>query len=129
MKTNTLSTSGFNPVVVLLGLVAVALTVMVLTGRKVPVLTTDRTELIGLVVIGMTICALAGIGPMSATRAWMHPLSIIGYLLGAVIIIIGIAAVFGKQIPLLTSYHQAFIVVVGISVLKIILTTIHRLFL
>ncbi len=129
MKTNTISTSGVNPVVALLGLVAVALTVMVLTGRKVPVLTTDRMALIGLVVIGMAICALAGIGPMSATRAWTHPLSITGYLLGAIIIILGVAAVFGKQIPPLTSYHQAFIVVVGISVLKIILTTIHRLLL
>ncbi len=129
MKTNTLSTGGVNPVVVLLGIVAVALTVLVLTGRKVPVLTTDRTALIGLVVISMAICALAGIGPMSAARAWMHPLSIVGYLLGAVIIVIGIAAVIGKQIPLLTGYHQAFIVVVGISVLKIILTTIHRFFL
>ena len=129
MKTNTLSTSGINPVVVLLGVAAVALVVLVLTGRKVPVLHTDRAALLGLVVIGMAICALAGIGPMSATRAWMHPLSIVGYLLGAVIIIIGVAAVFGKQIPPLTSYHQAFIVVVGISVLKIILTTIHRLLL
>ena len=129
MKISTISTNGINAVVIVLGLMAIALIFAVLTGRKVPVLTTDRTALIGLVVIGMAICAQAGIGPISRTGAWVHPLSIISYLLGAVIIIIGVAAVFGKHIPPLTSYNQSFIVVVGISALKIILTTIHRLFL
>lgn len=129
MKANTISTGGFNPLVILLGTLAVVFVFAVLTDRKIPLLSTDRTALIGLVVIGMAICAQAGIGPMSRTVAWFHPLSIISYLLGAVIVILGFAALFGKLVPPITSYHQAFIVVVGIAVIKIVLTTIHRLFL
>jgi len=129
MKANTISTSGYNPLVILLGILAVTLVFAVLTGRKVPLLTTDRSALIGMVVIGMAICAQAGISPMSRTGAWFHPLSIISYLLGAVIVTIGLATLFGKLVPPITNYHQAFMVVVAIALIKIVLTTIHRLFL
>ncbi len=129
MKTNTLSPIGTNIILIALGLLAVALIVMVFTGRKIPLLNTDRATLLALVVIGMVICANAGIGPMAATKAWFHPFSIVGYLLGAVILAIGIAALFGKVIPPLTSYNQSFVVVTVVSVLKLVLTTIHRLFL
>ncbi len=128
MKTKALSKNGINPIVIVLGLIDVLIIFVVLTGKSVPVLNTDRTALIGLVVIGMAICMQAGIGPMAAARAWFHPLSIISYLLGAVILAIGITALFGKQLPPLTNYHQAFITVVGISLLKVILTGIHHFF-
>ena len=129
MKTNALSTNGVNPVVILLGILAALLVFAVLTGRRIPVLTTDRAALLGLVVIGMAICSQAGIGRVSASGAWLHPFSIVGYLLGATIILIGLAALFGKQIPPLADYHQSFLAVVAIAVLKIVLSTIHRLFL
>jgi hypothetical protein len=48
---------------------------------------------------------------------------------GAAIIAIGIVAVFGKNIPPLTSYYQSFMMVTAIAVVKLVLTTIHRLFL
>ncbi len=129
MKTNALSTSGVNPVVIVLGILAALLIFAVLADRKVPILNTDRAALLGLVVIGLAICSQVGIGRVSASGAWWHAFSIISYLLGAVIVIIGLAALFGKLIPPLASYHQAFIAVVAIAVIKIILTTIHRLFL
>jgi hypothetical protein len=129
MKTNALSTNGANPTVILLGILAALLVLAVLTGRKVPVLSSDRAALLGLVVIGMAICSQAGIGKVAASGAWLHPFSILGYLLGAAIIVIGIAALFGKNIPPLTSYHQSFIAVTVIAVVKLVLTTIHHLFL
>ncbi len=128
MKTNALSTSGVNPVVIFLGILAALLVYAVLTGRRVPILTTDRSALLGIIIIGMAICSRIGIGRVSALGAWAHPFSIIGYLLGAAIILIGLAALFGKQIPPLTSYHQSFQAVVVIALTKIVLTTIHRLF-
>ncbi len=129
MKTNVASASGINPVVILLVILAVGLIYAVLTGKKVPVLSTDRAALIGLVVIGIAICSQVGIGRVSASGAWLHPFSIIGCLLGGVMLIIGLAAVFGKPIPPLTNFHQSFIAVVAIASLNVILTTIHRLFL
>ena len=129
MKTDSVPTSGTNLIVIVLGILAVLLVFAVLTGRKVPVLSSDRSALLGLVVIGMVICSQAGIGRMAARGEWQHPLSIVGYLLGAVIILIGIAALFGKQIPPLKSYYQSFTAVTVIAVVKLVLTTIHRLFL
>ena len=129
MKTNAMSTSGTNLTVIALGILATVLVFLVLTGRKIPLLSSDRAALLAFVVIGMLICSNAGIGRVTASGAWWHPFSIIGYLLGAVIIVIGIAALFGKNIPPLTSYHQSFTAVAVIAAVKLVLTTIHRLFL
>ena len=129
MKTNTMSTSGTNLVVIALGILVALLIFAVFTGRKVPLLTTDRSALIALVIIGMLMCSQGGIGRVSASGAWLHPFSIIGYVLGAVIILIGIAAFFGKNLPPLTSYYQSFTVVTVIAAIKLVLTTIHRFFL
>ena len=129
MKTNTMSASGTNLAVIALGILAALLVFAVLTGRKIPLLTSDRAALLALLVIGMLMCAPGGIGRVSATGAWLHPFSIIGYLLGAVIIVIGMAALVGKNIPPLTSYYQSFTVVAVIAAIKLVLTTIHRLFL
>ncbi len=129
MKTNTMSASGTNLVVVVLGLLAAFLVFMALTGRKVPLLPSDRAVLLAVVIIGMLMCTQGGIGPLSAIGAWLHPLSIVGYVLGAIIVFIGIAAVFGKLIPPLTSYYQSIIAVAVIAAIKIVLTTIHRVLL
>lgn len=129
MKTNTVSTSGINVFVVVLGILAALLAFAVLTGRKVPFLASERAALLALVVIGMFICSQAGVGQVAARGAWWHPLSIAGYLLGAAIIVIGIAALFGRTIPPLNNYYQSFAAVVVIAVIKLVMTTIHRLFL
>jgi hypothetical protein len=129
MKTNTAATSGINMFVVVLGILAALVAFAVLTGKKAPFLASERAALLAFVVIGMFICSQAGVGQVAARGAWWHPLSIVGYLLGAAIIVIGIAALFGRNIPPLTSYYQSFAAVVVIAVIKLVMTTIHRLFL
>ena len=129
MKTNATSAGGMNLFVIALGVLVAFLIFMALTGRRVPLLSSDRAILLAVVIIGMFICSQAGIGRVSAINAWWHPLSIVGYVLGAVIVLIGIAALFGKNIPPLSSYYQSIAVVAGIAVLKVILSTIHRVFL
>ena len=129
MKTNSLSIGGANLAVIALGILAALLVFAVLTGRKVPLLSSDRAALLALVVIGMIMCTQGGIGRVAASREWLHPFSILGYLLGAAIVVIGMAALFGKYIPPLTSYYQSFTAVTVIVAIKLVLTTIHRLFL
>ena len=129
MKANSISTPGTNLVVIVLGILAALLVFAVLTERKVPLLTTDRAALLALVVIGMIMCTQGGISRVAATGAWLHPFTILGYLLGAAILVIGIAALLGKNIPPLTSYYQSFVVVAVIAAVKVLLTTVHRLFL
>jgi hypothetical protein len=129
MKTNTLSTNTINPALIVLGILAVALIAFVVTGSRIPLLSSERAALIALVVIGMAMCSMGGISRVAASGAWLHPFSIVGYILGAAIIVIGIAALFGKQIPPLTSYYQSFIVVAVMAAVKLVITAIHRLFL
>ncbi len=128
MKTNTVSASGTMLLVIVLSVFLAFLVFMALTGRKVPLLSSDRAVLVAIVVTGMFICSRVGIGRVAAAGAWSHPLSIVGYLLGAVILLIGFAGLIGKNIPPLTSYTQSIAAVAGIAVLKVILSTIHRLF-
>ncbi len=129
MKANSISAGGTNIVVIGLGILAALLVFAVLSGRKIPVVSSDRTALLALVIIGMLMCSQGGIGRVAANNAWLHPFSIIGYLLGGVIILIGLAALVGKNIPPLTSFHQSFTAVAAIAALKLVMTTIHRLFL
>lgn len=129
MKANSISTAGSNLVVITMGILAGLLAFTVLTGRKVPLLSTDRAVLLAFVVIGMIMCAQGGISRVAASGAWLHPFTILGYLLGAAIIVIGIAALSGKIIPPMTSYYQSFAVVAVLTAVKLVLTTIHRLFL
>jgi hypothetical protein len=129
MKTNTMSTSVTNLAVIALGIFAALLVFAVLTGRKLPLLSSDRSALLALVLIGLLMCSQGGIGRVSANHAWLHPFSIIGYVLGVAIIVIGMAALLGKNIHPLTSYYQSFTAVAVIAGIKLVLTTIHRLFL
>jgi hypothetical protein len=127
MKTNTVSATGANFLVVALGILVALLVFAVLTGRKIPLLTNERAALLALVVIGMAMCSNGGIGQVAARGLFWHPLSIAGYLMGATILAIGIAALFGRNIPPLTSYHQSFLAVSVIALVKIVFTTLHRL--
>ncbi len=129
MKANSLSAGGTNLLVIVLGILAAMLIFAVLTGRKVPLLSTDRAALLALVVVGMVMCTQGGISRVAASGAWLHPFSILAYLLGAAIVLIGVAALFGKNIPPLTSFHQSFTAVAVIAAVKLVLTMIHRLFL
>ncbi len=127
MKANTLATSGFQPGVILLGLLALALIAAVLSGKQIPLISNERLAVVALALVGMAICSQAGIGRVAATGAWAHPLSILGYLLGASILVIAGAALFNKLVPPLISYHQAFLAVTAIAALKVVISFIHRL--
>jgi SAM-dependent methyltransferase len=59
-------------------------------------------DIILLVIIGMTICTQGGIGRVAATGQWTHPLSIIGYILGGLILLITL----GSLRRLETSVHR-----------------------
>ncbi len=126
MKVNPLSSGSINPAVIALGLLAALLVFATLTGRKIPLIGSERSALLVLVLLGMAMCTQGGIGRVAASGAWLHPFSIVGYLLGGAILIIGLAALFGKTIPPLVSYRQSFLAVTAIAIVKLVITSIHR---
>jgi Na+/alanine symporter len=104
---------------------AALLVLATLTGRKVPFVSSDRAALIVLVVLGMAMCA-RGIGRVAAVGEWAHPLSILGYLVGALILVIAVASLAGKPLPLISSIQQAILAVALLSAAKLVLSALHR---
>ena len=102
MKTIT-QPAVITPAIIGLILLAAVVTFIGVTGKKVPLLSNIRVDIILLVVIGMAICTQGGIGRVAATGQWTHPLSIIGYLLGGLILLIALAVFVGWKLPFIAS--------------------------
>ena len=68
------------PSILLLALFAGAIVFIGVTGKRVPLLSNVRVDIVLLVIIGMTMCTQGGIGRVAASGQWSHPLAIIGRL-------------------------------------------------
>lgn len=126
MKTLSQSTL-FNPSVIVLGILVLAFVTLTIAGKKVPILTNFRANLVILVILGMAMCMQGGLARVAATNAWTHPLSYIGYILGGAILIVAVAGFFNIKLPFLQTSQQAFIWVALLIVLKVINSLSHHL--
>jgi hypothetical protein len=120
------------PAVITPGILALALLAAVIvfigtTGKKVPVLSNVRVDILLLVVIGMMMCTQGGIGRIAATGQWSHPLSIIGYVLGGAILLITLAVFVGWQLPWIQNDQQALIAIAILAGLKVLNAITHSL--
>ena len=95
------------------------------TGKKVPVLSNPRLDILLLVIIGMTMCTQGRIGRVAATGQWAHPLSIIGYILGGLILLIALAAFVGWKLPYIQNNQQALIAIAVLIGLKVVNAVTH----
>lgn len=126
MKTTSATFTGSPTTTIVFGLLAALLVFAVLTGRKLPLIGSERVALIVLVGLGMAMC-MNGIGRVAAASAWTQPLAIVGSLVGVLILIVGVAGFFGWQLPLVAGARQAIIAVSGLAIVKIVLSLLHRL--
>jgi hypothetical protein len=115
------------PTIIGLILLAAAVVFIGVTGKKIPLLSNVRVDIILLVVIGMTICTQGGIGRVAATGEWSHPLSIIGYILGALILLITLAVFVGWRLPYIQNDQQALLIIAILASLKVINAVSHYL--
>lgn len=113
------------PTIVGLALLFAAISFIGVTGKKIPLLSNIRVDIILLVIIGMTICSQGGIGRIAATGQWTHPLSIIGYILGGLILIITLAAFVGWKLPLIANDQQALLAIAILACFKVINAVAH----
>ena len=97
------------------------------TDKKVPILSNIRVDIILLVIIGMMMCTQGGIGRVAATGQWAHPLSIIGYVLGGLILLIALAAFVGWRLPYIQNNQQALIGIAVLIGLKVVNAVTHYL--
>ena len=126
MKTMTLP-AVISPTIIGLILLAGAIIFIGATGKKVPLLTSVRLDIILLVVIGMLICTQGGIGRVAAAGQWSHPLAIVAYILGALILLITLAVFTGWKLPLITSDQQALLAIALLASLKVVGAVVHSL--
>jgi hypothetical protein len=82
-------------------------------------------DIILLVVIGMTICSQGGIGRVAATGEWTHPLSIVGYLYGGLILLITLAVFVGWKLPYIQNDQQALLAIAVLACIKVANAVIH----
>ncbi len=115
------------PGVLVLALLAAAIVFIGATGKKVPLLSNVRVDIILLVILGMSICTQAGIGRIAATGQWSHPLSIVGYVLGGLILLITLAVFVGWKLPFIQTDQQALIAIAILASLKILNAVTHYL--
>ncbi|HSL29923.1 MAG TPA: hypothetical protein VK900_12040 [Anaerolineales bacterium] len=115
------------PGIIVLALLAATVVFIGATGKRVPLLSNVRVDIILLVILGMSICTQAGIGRIAATGQWSHPLSIVGYLLGGLILLITLAVFVGWKLPFIHTDQQALIAIAILASLKILNAVTHYL--
>ena len=115
------------PTIIGLALLATAIVFIGVTGKKVPLLSSIRLDIILLVIIGMTICTQGGIGRVAATGQWTHPLSIIGYILGGLILLLTLAVFVGWKIPFIANDQQVLLTIAMLASLKVVNAVTHYL--
>ena len=126
MKTIT-QPAVITPTIIGLAILFAVVAFIGVTGKRVPLLSNVRLDIVLLVIIGMTICTQGGIGRVAATGEWTHPLSIIGYLLGGLILIITLAVFVGWKLPFIANDQQALLAIAILAGLKVVNAVSHYL--
>lgn len=91
------------------------------------VLTGGRIALLIAGLIGMAMCS-RGIGRVAAANRWLDPLSLVGYALGIVALVVIGAGVSGRTLPLVSTERQALLALLAIIAVKVGLTALHSRF-
>ena len=126
MKTIT-QPAVITPTIIGLAVLFAVVAFIGVTGKKVPLLSNVRVDIILLVIIGMSICTQGGIGRIAATGQWSHPLSIIGYILDGLILLITLAVFVGWKLPFIQNDQQALIAIAILASLKVLNAVTHYL--
>jgi hypothetical protein len=126
MKTIS-SSSVITPNILILALLAVVVVFAGVSGKKIPLLSNARLDILLLVGLGLAICTQGGIGRIAAAGLWSHPLAIIGYVLGGSILLITLAVFAGWKLPYIQTDQQALIAIAILASLKVANALIHSL--
>lgn len=85
----------------------------------------EKTILVIITLLGMAMCT-AGIGQVAARGEWLHPLSIVAYVIGALVLVIAGASLFNLNLPWIDSSRAAIIAILALAIVKVALTYVHQ---
>ncbi len=126
MKTHS-QPAVLSPSILLLAVLAAVVAFLAWQGTSLPLLSNPKISLAIVLVLGMAICAQGGIGRVAATGRWAHPLAIVGYALGAAILLLAGAIFLGIQLPFVASPQQTVAVIAALMGAKVVLSVTHAL--
>jgi uncharacterized membrane protein YccC len=127
MSETTSPTQTHPAVSVLFGLLALVAAWAGLRGIRLPLIGTERAAFLAFAGLGFLMCA---IGPQSRVwtgRSWLKPYILAGIVLGVVALMLAWMVLFGVDIPGIGSLRQAFWVLAGIMVVKVVLGLYARI--
>ncbi len=84
-----------------------------------------RIVFIALFILGFALCIRGGVGKVASSNDWLNPLAFVGYLLGALALMLFFVVITGHKFPFISGDKQAAILMGGIIVLKIIVGIIY----
>lgn len=119
--------SVVSPGILVLAMLFVAVLFVGYTGKKVPLLSSPRVDIVLLAAIGMAICSQGGIGRIAASGQWAHPQAILGYILGGLVLLITLAVFAGWKLPYIQTEQQALLAVALLACLKVVNAVTHYL--
>jgi hypothetical protein len=87
-----------------------------ISGKQIWFINGPRTAVITLGAVGMALCTIS-VGKF-VTGGPAHPLSILGYLLGALALLIFLTQIFQWKLPVIQDARTALFILAGVMVLK-----------
>lgn len=123
MKTMS-ETSFINPTLIVLAVLSAVIVFIAWRGTTIPLLSNLKISLVIFLLLGMAMCT-QGIGRVATAGQWTHPLSIMGYLLGALMLILSLNVFFNMRMPLISTPQQAFLAIAILLVAKLVNSLVH----
>lgn len=108
----------------LLGLLSATAAYAGITGTKLPLLSSPRAALIALLIVGMAMCS---VGMRFGTYKWTHPTMIAGSVIGAVMLTVALAGIFGLKLPFVAGPRDAIIILSGAMAIKILIDVVRTM--
>ncbi len=101
----------------ILGILETAIVLVNLTRVSMPIIGNNRITLIVFLVLGMAMCTM---GMQITEYGWTNLFNIVGIVIGVAILVIGIAASFGVQLPFVADERAAILVIAALMIFKLV---------
>ena len=117
--------SVFSPAILVIALLAALAVCEGVTGKKAPLLSSVRVDIVLLVILGMAICSQGGIGRIAAAGTWSRPLAIVGYILGGLILFTMLAVFAGWKLPYIQNEQPSLLAVAFLACVRVLNAFVH----
>jgi hypothetical protein len=125
MSSNMALLNRGNGITSALGLIELILFIVLLTGRKLPLISDESTIFIALAVIGFMMCTFGGMRSIQP-GGWMTWESIVGIMMGILAGMLIITMLFGVKLPYVSGYWDASLILTGLIFIKWVVGLIAR---